>query len=188
MQGDFSEMGAFDFQAFHQFFGEMEPGGGGGHGADFFGQNGLISFFIQAFRRPFDVFGQGGMPQDFQLGLEVVVASIMEKPDGPSTAGGIVHHFSHQDFVSLFVVEVEFVPHADLTGRVDQNVPKPGFLIQFPQQEDFDLGAGFFFLALHSGREDLGIVENEGIPVFKDVEDIFKILVFDFTGIPVYDH
>ena len=76
----------------------------------------------------------------------------------------------------------------DLARRIDQHVPQAQFAVQLAQQEDLDLGAGLLLVAVQTGREDLGVVEDEEVLFVEILDDILEDAVFDGAFGAVDDH
>lgn len=94
--------------------------------------------------------------------------------------GCIVYYFSYQYIIVVFIIEIEFIVNFDFMGRVNQDILKMGFVVEFVQEEYFDVCIGFFFFVVQMSGEYFGIIENYGIVFIKVFEDVFKCLVFDF--------
>ena len=62
------------------------------------------------------------------------------------------------------------------------------FAVQLAQQEDLDLGAGLLLVAVQTGREDLGVVEDEEVLFVEILDDILEDAVFDGAFGAVDDH
>ena len=116
-----------------------------------------------------------------QVFLKFIITIVINEPDGPAARSRIVNHLRYQYIVAMLVTEVELITNPDFTGRVHQNIPEAGFAVELTQEENLNVGAGFFLLAVQTGGEYLGIVENHGIALVEVLEDIFERPVFDFT-------
>src|SRR5437868_6251838 len=145
----------------------------------------LVPFFIFFVWFAFDIFRQWSFTELFQLSSEIFLTSFPQKPDCAATAGCIVNDLCYQVF--LFA-EIQFVSDADLSGGINNHVPKPVGFIEFSQEKYFDLGAGLFLTAVHAGGKNLRVVYNENIFVVEIVEYVPEMFVFDLAGMAVDYH
>ena len=51
-------------------------------------------------------------------GKSLMFGTIMKKTNCSSPAGSIVYHLSYQDFISFFIVEIQFVAYSYFPGRI----------------------------------------------------------------------
>src|ERR1700761_8705699 len=174
MQRDLGKTYALDLQTLDQFFAKVQAGSRRRYRPFVLGVHRLVPLLIFLIRLALDIFRQRRFAQDLQHLTELVIGAVPQEPDRPSAAGGIVDHFRYQFVV---VTEIKLVTHTDLPGWVDDHVPKPVWLVQFTQQENFDLGAGLLLTAIHSGGKYLGIIDYKNIFVIEIVENIAKMLV-----------
>src|SRR5690606_38598882 len=114
-------------------------------------------------------------PQGVYRLIKLLISPVKQKPDCSSPRGGIVYYLSHQ----ITITKVELIPHPYFSGRVNQHVPKPQLLIQFPQKKNFNFGTCFFLVAIKPCRKNLGIVGNEDITLIKIIDDVLEHLMFD---------
>ena len=116
--------------------------------------------------------------------LELLVGTIEQETQGAATGGGVVNHLGHQ---RTGLAEIQFVADADFAGGIYNHVPQPLLAVQFPQQEDHDIGPRFLLLAIEAGGENLGVVQHKGVSFAEILDDILENLVFDFAGLSVED-
>ena len=95
--------------------------------------------------------------------------TVIEETERPAATGGIVYHLSHHRTV---LVEEELIANTYLTGRLYQHIPKAQFLIEFPQEEDFNLGIRLLLRTIKAGRKHFRVVEDKSIPLAEIVHDI----------------
>ena len=171
--------------AVEQLAAEVQAGGRGADGPFMGGEDGLVILHVFGgglFLHPFrDV----GLTQAEEGLLEVFVTAVEQEAQGPAAGGGVVDHFRHQ---RLVLSEVEFVADTDFPGGVHDDVPQALLAVEFPEEEDHDVGPRFLLLAVQAGGEDLGVVQDEDVSFAEVVDDILEEAVLDFTGVFVQDH
>ena len=116
---------------------------------------------------------------------ELVVRTIKKESQRTSTRSSVVYHFGNQ---TLVIAEIEFVADADLAGRIDQHIPEADIGIEFSQQEHLDASTRLFLVAIKSGRENLGVVEQHEVLLIKIINEILEHLVFDVATLLVEYH
>ena len=60
--------------------------------------------------------------------------------------------------------------------------------VEFPKKEHHDVRSGLFFFAIEPGRENLSVVEDEGVTLSEIIYDVLEQTVLDFSGFLVEDH
>ena len=109
------------------------------------GKDRLITFFVFRLHFTCNRTRQRSLAQAIQQLLKLIVFSVEQETQRPSTRGGIVDDFGNQTIV---FPEIQFITDSDLSCRIHQNVPNPQIPIQFPQQKDFDFSTGFFLIPI----------------------------------------
>src|SRR5690606_40261342 len=142
----------------------MQPSGWRSYGAFVFGKNGLVALCIFWLYFSFNIFWKWGFAQFSQFIAELFIRTIKKETKRSSAGCGVVYHFCYKGFV---ITEIKFVANPYFSGRIYQNVPKTGFRIQFPQKENFNASAGFFFVAEQTRRKNLCIIGYQHITLFK---------------------
>src|SRR5690606_26523229 len=149
------------------------------------GINGLVAFLIFLVGLALDVFRKRGLSEFLQLLAEFFLAAFPEKTDRSSSAGSVIDYLCYK---ILLIAEVKFVAYANLSCGINDHIPKPVWLVQFPEQEDFNLRARFLLPPIHSGRENLSVVYHEYILVVEVILDVAEMLVFNLAGMTVNHH
>jgi len=178
MQNDRRELHPLRMQLFQEGFCEMETGRGSRDGAEHSGIHGLIAFLVAGCRVALDV-RRKRRQSDTLDDLEEI--SLVVEPYCPSARGRIVDHLAPQ----LAVVEEDLVSDADLSRRVDNNVPDVLFRVQLAEEKHLDLGVRFFLLPVQPGLEDLCFVDDDTVPFLKVVHDVEKLLIVHRLSGPV---
>jgi hypothetical protein len=124
----------------------------------------------------------GGLAEAEERLLEVLVRSVIEEAEGPAARGGVVDNLGHE---ALVLAEVQLVAYAYLARGLDDDVPEPLLAVEFPEQEDHDVGAGLLLLAEEAGGEDFRVIEDEGVTLAEIVDDVLEKTVFDGSGLAV---
>ena len=88
----------------------------------------------------------------------------------------------------LLLAKIEFVAHANFTCGIYDYIPEAVGPVQFAKKKYFNLGACFFFTAIHPGRKYLSVVDSENILVVKIIQDVPEMLVFDLTRVAMNNH
>ena len=187
VQGDKGGLDALNLHALHQLAAEVEARGRHGHATLVLGEDALEVFqvfggAVVVFATVYDVAGQWGFAQGEELALELLVGTVVEEPQGAAAAGGVVDDLGYH---GARVVEEELVADTYLAGRLYQHIPKPHLLVELAQQEDLNLGVGLLLGTVEAGRENLGIVEDEGIALIEIVEHVTEIEVLAFDRIAI---
>lgn len=94
----------------------------------------------------FYFFRQGCGVKLVQIFLKIFIVIVINKMDSFVVGGCIVYYFSYQYIIVVFIIEIEFIVNFDFMGRVNQDILKMGFVVEFVQEEYFDVCIGFFFL------------------------------------------
>ena len=185
VQRDEGLVDALDLHALHQVLGEVHAGRRGGHGAFVPGEDRLVALGVLRLDLVAHPLGQRGLAQTEKRLLELLVGAVEQETQRAAARSGVVDHLGNQQVV---VAEVELVADADLARRIDQHVPQAQFAVQLAQQEDLDLGAGLLLVAVQTGREDLGVVEDEEVLFVEILDDILEDAVCDGAFGAVDDH
>ena len=117
--------------------------------------------------------------------LELIIGTVEEETQGTAAGGRVVDDFGYQ---TLVLAEIKLVADADLAGGIDDDVPQALLLVELAQQEDLDVCAGLFLVAVQAGRKDLRVVEDEGVILAEILDDVLEEFVLDFSGGLVQDH
>ena len=114
------------------------------------------------------------LAQSEERTLEDIMTAILiiEETEGTATAGGIVDNLGNH---LVDIIEEKLVADTDLAGRLYQYVPKAHLWIELAEQEHLYLGIGLLLGTVKTGWENLGIVEDEGIALFKEIHDILEL-------------
>ena len=176
---------ALDLHALHQVFREVHAGRRGSHGALLLGEDGLVTLGVLGFDLLAHPLRQRRFAQREERMLELLVGAVEQEAQRAAARGGVVDHLGHQQVV---VAEVEFVADTDFARGVHQHVPQPQFAVEFPQQEDFDFGAGLLLVAVEACRENLRVVEDEQVLFVEILDDVLEDTVLDSAFGAVDDH
>jgi hypothetical protein len=79
VQGDFGKLDAFDFEAFHQMFGEVQTGSRSSNGTFFFGVNRLVTLGIFLVDFAADVFWDRRFTELCKLVAEFIVRTVVKE-------------------------------------------------------------------------------------------------------------
>ena len=193
MQRDKRRVDAFDFHAFQQLTAEMKSGSRHGNSTFVACEECLEVFQIFLCRMRVHVhtlhigilgaaveyiLRQRSLAKSEEVAFELIVRTVIEEAQGTSTAGRVVidlgYHVAH-------LIEEEFVPDTDLTGRLHEHVPQVCLLVELTQDKDLNLRVGLFLRSVQTGWENLRIIEDEHIAIIEIVDDIaeVKVLAFD---------
>ena len=163
----------------------MHAGGRGSHGALVGCEDCLVALGVLGFDLFAHPFRQGRFAEREEGLLELFVGTVEKEAQGTSAGCGVVDDLGHEQVV---VSEIELVPDADLACGIHEHVPEAQVAVQFAQEEDFDLRAGFLLVSVEACGEDLRVVEHEEVFLLEVVEDLLENAVFDGSGLAVYDH
>ena len=83
----------------HEFAAEVQSSGGSDDSALLRGEDGLVSQCVFLFGVTVDVGWQWRVAQRIEVGLELVVRSVVEETQGASSRGGVVDHLGHNRVV-----------------------------------------------------------------------------------------
>ena len=155
---------ALDLHALHQVFREVHAGRRGSHGALLLGEDGLVTLGVLGFDLLAYPLRQRRFAQREERMLELLVGAVEQEAQRAAARGGVVDHLGHQ------------------------HVPQPQFAVEFPQQEDFDFGAGLLLVAVEACRENLRVVEDEQVLFVEILDDVLEDTVLDSAFGAVDDH
>ena len=117
--------------------------------------------------------------------LEFLVGAVEEETKGSATGSGVVNHLCHKAFI---LSEVEFVADTDFAGGIHDHVPEALLTVKFPEEEDHDVRAGLFLLAVHTGRKHLCVVEHKDVSFAEIVYDVLEEPVLYLSGVLMEHH
>ena len=117
--------------------------------------------------------------------LEVFVRTVIKESQSSSPGGGVVDDFRHK---ALVVTEIEFVADSYFSGRIDDHIPQMLFPVELAQEEDHDVCSGLFLLSVQPGRDDLGVIEHEGVALPEIFYDVLENFVLNLSRVLVDDH
>ena len=157
----------------------------GGDGALGAGEYALEALQVLGFGLAAHETGHGRLAESVERALELVVVAVVEKAQGASAAGGVVYDLGYDGVV---LAEVEFVADADFSRGVYEHIPQAQFLIELAQEKHLDTRAGFLLVAVETGGEYLGVVENKDIVLVEVVEHFLEHLVLYLAGLAVEHH
>ena len=115
---------------------------------------------ILAIGATIDVLRQWSLTHRVEHTAKLLGGTVIEEAQGTSSGGRIVDDLRHE---LIILTEVELVPDTDLTSRIYDDIPQLECGIELTQEEDLDLGSSLLLVAVHTGGEDLGIVEDKDI-------------------------
>ena len=104
-------------------------------------------------------------------------------PTQKRTAGTILDTRRMPSIALSFCMAIEFVADTYFAGGVDDDVPEAHLLVEFAEEEDLDMGAGLFFLAVEEGREDAGVVGHHYVAFVDIFDEIFEDTVLNFAAV-----
>jgi len=185
MQRDFRKTDPFDLQPLDQFNAEVEARCWCSYRSLMFRIHRLVSDPVLLIRFAPDQFGKRSLSKTGQHRLEFLLGSVKQETNGASPGCGIVDHLRDQ---FIRIPKIEFVAHPNLSGRINNDIPKAILLVQFSQQKHLDPGTCLFLPPIHAGWEDLGIVDDEHILVVEILHDIPEMTVLDLSGSTVDNH
>ena len=174
-----------EYHPVEQFAAEMRACGGHAHRSLVLCEDCLEILLVSLGHLVLHEQGHRGLSQAEQGLLELVIWTVIKETQGPSAGGGVVDDFGHQ---AVVLAKVELVAYADLAGGIDYHVPEPLLLVQFPEHEYHDVRAGLFLLAVETGGEHFGVVEDKGVSLSEIINDILEDAVLYFSGFPVEYH
>ena len=176
---------AFDFEAFHEVFAEVQTRRRGGYRPLFGGEYRLIALFVNRLHLVAYPFGEGCFAEFVECGPELLIGAVEQEAERASARGGVVYHFGHQQVV---VAEVEFVAYAYLPCRVHEYVPQAQVAVQFSQQEDFYFRACLLLVPVEPCGENLRVVEDEDVLFVEVVDDLLEDAVLYLACFAFYHH
>ena len=185
VERDEGRVDSLDFHALHHFAGEVQAGGGRGHGAFVAGEDALEALHVFGFALAADEAGDGRLAEVVERFLELVVVAVVEEAERASAARGIVDYLCHDGVV---LTEIQLVADADFAGRVYQHVPEAELLVQFAQEEHLDACPRLLLVAVESGGEDLRVVEDKNVVLVEEREDVLEHEVLEVSALAVEHH
>ena len=163
---------------------EMQAGGRSRNRTLIGGEDGLEIHLVLGNRLFLHPFRDWNVAQAEEGLLEILVPAVIEKPQCPSSRGGVVDDFGHETVIS----EIKLVADADFSGRLHNDVPEPLLPVQFPEKEDLDVGAGLLLLAQKPGRKYLRVIEDERVALSEVIHYILENPVLYFSRVLVQYH
>ena len=163
---------------------EVEPCCGRRHGTFIGGKDCLevdIVLRHSIFPHPFR---ERNVSQTEQSLLEILIAAVVEESQCPSPGRGVVNYLGNE----AVVTEIKLVADADFPGRLDDDIPESLLLVKFPEEEHLDVCTCLLLLAQKSGREYLGVIEDECVTLSEVVNYVLENLVLYFSRILVKYH
>jgi hypothetical protein len=147
-------------------------------------KNGLIPLAVGIFGVAFDFAGQRCLAEFVHGFHKLVVVTVEQKADGAATRRGIINHFGNE----VTITEVEFVANTNFAGGVHQHIPQFHLPVQFAQEENFNFGPSFLFVAIEPRRKHFGIVNHQRVAVVEITQQVREHFVFDLLRLAVHYH
>ena len=164
----------------HEFSAEVQTCGWRGYCTFVLGENGLEFFRVPFVRILLYPFWYRSLSESKKRRLEFVVWPVIKKTQSSSSGSGVVYHFGDH---TLVFTEIQFVPYADFSCRLDNHIPQFLLLVQLAQQEHHNVRTGLFLFSEKFGREYLGIVEYESVSFSEVLYDIFESAMLYFPAV-----
>ena len=159
----------------------MESGGRGSDSPLVGGKDGLIVLLVLCCHLFFHPFRNRRFPEGEKRLLEVLVASIIQEPEGTPPRCRVVDHFCHKTFI---LSEIELVAYPYLPCRVHDDIPQPLLPVELPEQEHLDVRSCLLFLPVEPGREDFRVIEDKSVTLSEIIYDFLENPVLYLSCIP----
>ena len=185
VHGHLHRIDALDFELFHQVLTEVQRGHWCGYGSLNLGKNALVALGVCIFERTRDVLGQWSLSHLFELHAELFIASVKEEAERTTARRRIVDDLGHK---AVIIPKVEFVSDSDFAGGIHQHIPKTALGVEFAKQEHLDQGTRLFFVAPHTGRKNLCVVDHQKVAWLKEIGEVAKVVVLNASGLPIHHH
>lgn len=164
---------------------EVKTGCGGGYGALMLCKDSLEVLFVLRGGLLFDKPQDRGFSKAVECLFELLVRAVEQEPEGAAAGGGVVDNLRYK---ALVLSEVKLVADTDLAGGVYDNIPQPLLAGELAEQEDLNVGSGFFLLAIKACGEYFGVVENEGVSLSEVVYDVLENFMLYFSCVLMKYH
>ena len=177
MQSDLGKLNSLDIHSHLQLACDVQLSRWRRNSSNILGKQTLIPNLILFLYTTGNILWNGCFTQFLNHIGKLLIVTIKQKANRPSTTRSIVYHLSHQ----IIITEIQFITDTNLTRWIYQNIPQTQIMIQFTKQKHLNLCAGLFFLTVHARCKHLCIIHHKHIVLVEYLKNILETAVLDTT-------